>query len=303
MILNNKLVRQIIKQSKKKHYTYGLCYEDGTPFYIGKGQNDRIFHHESHARNYDRRPWNPHKIRVIRKIWNNKKQVMYKIYGFYNDTVLAEVKEGDLIEIIGLENLTNITTGKDGHTKWSIKSRKTVSESMKLAHKNDPTLAKKNGIALRKAIERDPTIKDRMSKSAIKRFSNPIERKKQSDRIKQTYINDPTLKARQLETLNNRIKNDPSLIKKYKQTSIKLYNDHPEIKEKISNSLKILYKNNPEIQKRKGNTRKQNNIEKRILRKECNKIIKQYNLDIKLPNGYQGLKVFKEFKTHLLTII
>lgn len=303
MILNNKLVRHIIKQSKKKHYTYGLCYEDGTPFYIGKGQRDRIFHHESHARNHDRKPWNPHKIRVIRKMWKNKKQVMYKIYGFYNDTTPAENKEEELIESIGIDNLTNITSGKDGHTKWSVKSRKTISESMKLAHKNDPALAKRNGIAIRNAIKKDPTIRDRLSEGAKKRFSNSNERIKQSKRIKQTFIDDPTLKSRQLKTLNDRFNNDPTLRDKYKQTAIKLYNEHPEIKEKISNSLKNKYKNNPLIQKKKGKSRTESNKKKRIVRERCLEIIKKYNLDIIPPNGYQRLETFIEFEKHLLGLI
>ncbi len=299
-LLNNNEVRQLIKNSNKEHYVYGLCYDDGMPFYIGKGKKDRIFHHESHARNYKRIPYNPYKIRVIRKIWREKKEVKYYLYNFYSTSSIAEEMEIQLIESIGLNNLTNISSSSYGHTNWSDKSRKSISESMLLAHKKDPDLARRIGSAFKDAIKADPTIRDRMSIAAKNRFSCNEERLKQSKRVKQSFINDPTLKERQIRTLKYRNKNDPSRIQKYRQITLDVYKNRPEVKTKISNTLKELYKNNPTIQIKKGQSRKENNIQKRILRKKCLKLINDYSLDAIPPNGYQGLKTFQEFYNQLL---
>lgn len=307
MLLNEFEVREFLGSIKENHYVYGLCYQNGTPFYIGKGSGDRIFHHIRNAKNLERIPYNPFKIRVIQKILSNNEDIKYRIFGVYDTTEIAENIEEKLIIYYGRRNsgdgpLTNITIGKDGHTKWSKKSRATISEVMRTLHQNDPTLRIKNGIAVKKAIENNPEIRIRMSESAKKRFSDPEERLKQSKRIKQSYINDPKLKERQLRSLKRRLKEDPLIIEKYRQNSIELYKNRPEVKKKISETLKSTYQNNPEIQQKKGNSRRKNNQKKRLVRSGCLDLIKKHNLDITLPNGYQGINTFQEFEKHLLNI-
>jgi len=308
MFLTEQEARELVKKSEYKHYVYGLCYPNGTPFYIGKGSGDRFTHHVKHAKNFNRTPYNPFKIRVIQKILNDNKEIKYKIFGLYKNTLEAEKREEELINYYGRRNkgngpLTNLTSGKDGHTQWSRHSRKTISQVMKDLHKRNPELRIRNGEAVKLAVENDPSIRERMSEAAKERFSDPEERAKQSRRIKNTFKKDPTLKKRQVKTLKRRLEDDSGLIEKYRENSIQIYINRPEVKKKISKSLKTLYKNNPEIQRQKGEKRRENNIMKRVVRERCLKIIDENKLNIKPPNGYQGLETFQKFEKHLLTLI
>lgn len=97
----------------KFHYTnFSLLYE---PFYVGKGTNDRKYHHLKEA--YNHKDQNKHKCRIVRKI---KKETS-------NDPFIIEIQNGldeveairaerKIIEMIGRVNkhngpLTNQTDG------------------------------------------------------------------------------------------------------------------------------------------------------------------------------------------------
>jgi hypothetical protein len=60
-------------------YVYILRRPDGTPFYVGKGKGDRVFHHENEARHPNDWRSNPFKLNVIRKIKRAGGEITYEI--------------------------------------------------------------------------------------------------------------------------------------------------------------------------------------------------------------------------------
>jgi hypothetical protein len=89
------------------YYVYILARPNGKPFYVGKGQRNRIYAHEGEARTDCR----CHKCQVIRKIWRNGGEVQrYKVLTTH-DEAEAYAYEVQLIALIGRESLTNINEG------------------------------------------------------------------------------------------------------------------------------------------------------------------------------------------------
>jgi len=79
----------------KTYYVYTYAYPDGTIFYIGKGAEGRIDHHELEAGRSDcvcRR------CRIIRDIWASGKPVQKRIVFETFDEIEAFTYEHDLIE-------------------------------------------------------------------------------------------------------------------------------------------------------------------------------------------------------------
>jgi hypothetical protein len=74
----SKGVERMENKSTCKYYVYTLAFPDGTVFYVGKGQGDRIKQHEWEAR----APYSfTLKTRVIRSIWaEGGRVVKTKIY-------------------------------------------------------------------------------------------------------------------------------------------------------------------------------------------------------------------------------
>jgi len=108
-----------IKVNPARFYVYILSRPDGTPFYVGKGQAERIIEHEREAR-LGRRG---HKISIIRKIWNGGGEVLYRIDGHFSEEQDAFAAEKRIIAAIGrIKNggpLVNQTDGGDGVSGFS----------------------------------------------------------------------------------------------------------------------------------------------------------------------------------------
>jgi hypothetical protein len=93
-----------------KFYNYFLMRPDGSVFYIGKGQGNRINEHEAEARNGAQ----SHKCNVIRKIWFEGGQVIKQKIAFFDNQEDAYALEILLISFFGRENITNSTDGGEG---------------------------------------------------------------------------------------------------------------------------------------------------------------------------------------------
>jgi len=77
------------------------------PFYIGKGQGQRLHHHEQEAR----RGKKSRKCNLIREIWEQQLEIQKEIVKEFDDEIAAYNYEADLINLIGLKNLTNEIPG------------------------------------------------------------------------------------------------------------------------------------------------------------------------------------------------
>jgi len=91
-----------------RFYVYALCYPDGRAFYIGKGQRDRMVHHERDARNGVQN----HKCNTIRKIWRDGGAVSKRVLFETDDEAEAYVEEIRQIALHGgVARLTNQKKG------------------------------------------------------------------------------------------------------------------------------------------------------------------------------------------------
>lgn len=88
------------KERGLKYYVYTLHKPDGKVFYVGKGSGKRIKQTIHRAKD------NPYKYNTIKKYG-----FVSSIYGFYKTEDEAFKNEVDLINSIGLENLTNYIKG------------------------------------------------------------------------------------------------------------------------------------------------------------------------------------------------
>lgn len=107
------------------HYVYVLCRANGTPFYVGKGVQQRCFHHEAEARNTDRLT---HKLNLLRAMRRRGEPVGYCIESSYAAESDAHARERHLIAIFGRHDqrrgpLTNQTDGGEGASNPSEESR------------------------------------------------------------------------------------------------------------------------------------------------------------------------------------
>lgn len=106
-------------------YVYELRDDAGKVFYVGKGQRDRVHHHERNAR----RGFNSHVCAKIRKLheagFNITKVVVFRT----DDEKAALAEEVRRIAFYGRANLTNKTDGGDGVSNPPLESRQRIADA------------------------------------------------------------------------------------------------------------------------------------------------------------------------------
>lgn len=102
-------------REKLGHYVYGLIDpRNGRYFYIGKGQNNRIFQHIKEAQNNSENA-KKDKHKIINQIKQENLDVMHLILRHGLSEKEAEIVEATLIDFYGLEFLTNEQSGADSN--------------------------------------------------------------------------------------------------------------------------------------------------------------------------------------------
>ena len=105
-------LRSITKLTKR-FYVY-ILYDGDKPFYVGKGTGNRSREHLSEAN----RGHECHKCNKIRKVWREDRDVTIR-YVYQTDAEWRAFKrERDLIAQIGIKNLTNLTYGGEGKSRY-----------------------------------------------------------------------------------------------------------------------------------------------------------------------------------------
>lgn len=170
-----------------EYYVYLLLTPDEKPFYVGKGQKQRVFAHTQEARIGHR----CYKCNLIRKLWRQGLNYTYSIVFITNDETVAFKHERMLIVQYGRENLCNLTDGGEGCSGRSVsnETRQKLSRRFKgrigtrLGHTN--TTAHRQKISAAKmghsvSIETRNKIRERkMGKSTM----SLMARQRMSDRM------------------------------------------------------------------------------------------------------------------------
>lgn len=130
-----------------RFYVYVLCRPNGKPFYVGKGQGPRVYHHEKEARTGHK----CHKCNVIRKIWKQGGQVQRYIVLETDNEQEAFDYERQTIVMYGRENLCNQTDGGEGASGLSEETRKSLAWD------------RKKRLEHNRKLSADPAIRARIS--------------------------------------------------------------------------------------------------------------------------------------------
>jgi hypothetical protein len=144
-----------------EYYTYAYLREDGTPYYIGKGKNDRI---NKKRKNEIKPPKDKSRIIFLKQNLNEEEAFKHEIY------IISVFGRKDL----GTGILHNRTNGGNGHSNPSLETRKKLSDSLKNRIFSRETLKKMS--ARKIGIKKSKEHKNNISKSSKKR-NNEVYRK------------------------------------------------------------------------------------------------------------------------------
>ena len=99
------------------YYCYILIDpSNNKPFYVGKGKGNRVFYHK-----YTSISTNKHKNNTITRIFSHHPYYVADIVFTTPSEEAAYIKEKQLIDTIGINNLTNLTDGGSAPPKKSIR--------------------------------------------------------------------------------------------------------------------------------------------------------------------------------------
>lgn len=164
-----------------RFYVYVLLRPDGRPFYVGKGQRDRILEHEGEAR----RGHNCHKCKIIRKVWREGGNIQRQIVFRTHEEQEALAYERELIALYGRDKLCNQTDGGEGPSNISDEVRSRMGESIRKA------LAKPewriNASARMKAQWKDPVTANKRRSGINLRNAKPEVKEKRSNASRKVW--------------------------------------------------------------------------------------------------------------------
>lgn len=171
-------------------YVYTLKSSiDDLIFYVGKGSGDRMYRHiEISKFNGVNRKKNPHLYNKISKIFSDGGEVIFEIFYETVDEDDAYSKERELIENIGIDNLTNITEGGRGGQvgKWTDERRLKLSLSKTGKPRSDEVKEKisksltgrPTGRSFWKGKKLPEEVKEKMRESGKGKNRGPITEKR-----------------------------------------------------------------------------------------------------------------------------
>lgn len=195
-------------------YVYVLCRPNGTPFYVGKGKDDRVFHHDREAR----RGCRCHKCNVIRKIWKAGGEVQRYIVFETSSEQEALDYEVETIALYGQETLTNLTPGGEGVTihapevrekirarqeAWLAKpgSRALIQQRSQESHADPEYRERARQAAIRQNA--DPQVREQHRQRGIARFADPAKRAAMGEKVRALWA-DPDYRTHMVEAAKKR---------------------------------------------------------------------------------------------------
>ena len=201
-----------------EYYTYAYLREDGTPYYIGKGKDNRI----NRKRKYEiKPPKDKNRIIFLKQNLTEEEAFKHEIY---------------MISVFGRKDLEtgilyNRTDGGDGHSNPSLETRKKLSNSLKNRVFSRETLKKMSDS--KKGIKKSENHKNNISKSSKKR-DNEVYRK-----YVYTFVS-PEGKILNITNISNFCKNNNLTYQKVIDVSKGIYKQHKGWK--VSRNLKDVSK-------------------------------------------------------------
>ncbi|MFA7099492.1 MAG: NUMOD3 domain-containing DNA-binding protein [Eubacteriales bacterium] len=250
-------VKNIIKEHKGQFYTYILS-SAGKPFYIGKGGGGRKgFRIESHIKEAKlNKHKNCFKIKVIRKMIRNNKEIDYGIALFTKDEEMAFDKEMELINFYGRRDkktgiLTNMTDGGEGTS--GLKCSEETREKISIIHKgkivSKETRQKmsdsKKGITLSDETKQKMSLTRKGKKNSFFGKKHSEETKQKISLANKGFKHSEEAKQK-ISKNNSRFWKDKhhSEKSKRKMSNTKIGKKHSEeTKQKLSESIKIWWAN------------------------------------------------------------
>lgn len=236
--------------SQHRFYVYVLARPNGKPFYVGKGQGNRVYSHETEAKSGHK----CHKCNVIRKIWRQGGEVQRYIVFTTDDVQEALDYEREQIAMHGRKNLTNRTDGGEATSGWdpSPETRAKISKAQRHRFAENPELRAKNAAHIkswwessenraaasdqgRRRFEEKPELRTQISDRQKQRYARPEERERLREQAK-AQMSDPAQREKARERARARMQ-DPAQ-KERLIAANKAYFDTPEGRSKHSTQAK-----------------------------------------------------------------